>query len=237
MISEKFYVGYSDIDKNFRLSNTSILKMFQNIVTMHAKIANDSLRSGDYGWFLTAYKVKIPKRPEYESWFELSTWSREIKGFVASREFESRDENGDLRISALSNWVRINKNTKKIEKVSPEIVDSYGREEKTNFDSPWIEKLKECDRIDYEKTVKIDRNFIDVHDHVNNVAYLELAYNALPDSVYGNFDCREFEITYKHAIKCYDEVRLQFTETEEFYNVTVKSKDGSVLHSIVRLFK
>lgn len=237
MISEKFYVGYSDIDKNYKLSNIAILRTFQNIVTMHAKIANDSLKNGDYGWFLTAYKVKVAKRPEYESWFNLSTWSRAIKGFIASREFESTDENGNMQFCALSNWVRINKNTQKIEKVSPEIVAAYGQEEKTNFSGPWIEKLKECEKIDYEKTVKIDRNFIDVHNHVNNVAYLELAYNALPDRVYESFDPKEFEIIYKHAIKCYDEVVLEYTEQEEFFNVTIKSKDKSVLHSIVRFYK
>ena len=237
MLTEKFYVGYSDIDKNYKLSNIALLKMFQNIVTMHGKTANDSLKDTNYGWFLTSYRVKVPKRPEYENWFNLSTWSRAIKGFTASREFESLDKNGNLQICAVSNWVRINKTTKKIERVSSDIIDAYGQEEKTNFDSPWNQRLEECDKVDFEKLVKIDRNFIDIHNHVNNVAYLELAYIALPEEVYNNFECNEFDIMYKKAIKCYDEICLEYTDTDDYYNITIKSKDKTTLHAIVRLYK
>ncbi len=237
VISEKFYVGYSDIDKNFKLSNVALLKAFQNIVTMHATKANDSLKSTNYGWFLTSYKVKVLKRPEYESWYNLSTWSRSVKGVTASREFESKDEKGNLQLCALSNWVRINKTTQKIERVAPEIIEAYGQEEKTNFESPWTQKLQECGKVDYEKNITIERNFIDFHHHVNNVSYLELAYIALPDDVYNSFECNEFEIMYKQAIKCHDEVCLQYTEEEKYYNITIKSKDKTTLHAIIHLYK
>ena len=237
MLNEKFYVGYSDIDQNFKLSNVALLKMFQNIVTMYGKLANDSLQGNEHAWFLTSYHVKILHRPTYESWFNLATWSRSIKGFMAAREFEIRDNNNQLQMCALSNWVRINRAEQKIERVTPELITAYGQEEKNNFDTPWNAKLTECEKIDIEQLVKIERNFIDMNQHVNNVSYLELAYNALPDDVYKNFDCNEFEIMYKQAIKCHDEVYLQYTDEKDFYNITIKSKDKTVLHAIIRLYK
>lgn len=237
MISEKFYVGYSEINKDFELSNVALLNMFQDTTTIHGKIANDSLKTQDGAWFLTAYKVKINKRPEYENYVNISTWSRGIKGFLASREFEIRDEEGNLQVSAISNWVRINKKTQKIERISQDVIDAYETEDMSNFDSEWISKLSECEKIDFEITFTANRNYIDVHKHMNNVSYMKLAELVLPEEVYNQHEALEFEIMYKKAIKCDETVKCQFTETEEFYNITVKSLDLSELKAIIRLYK
>ena len=154
MINEKFYVGYSEINKDFKVSNVALLNMFQDTTTIHGKIAGDSLKNSDGAWFLTAYKVKIFDRPDWEKYVNVSTCSRGIKGFLASREFEIRDESGNLQVAALSNWVRINKHTQKIERITPEIASSYKQEDMSNFESEWISKLVECDRVDFEKEFK-----------------------------------------------------------------------------------
>ena len=237
MISEKFYVGYSEINKEFELSNVALLNMFQDTTTIHGKIANDSLKDTDGGWFLTAYKVRILKRPEYEKYVKVSTWSRGIRGFLASREFEICDEDGNLQVSAISNWVRINKTTQKIERVSPDIAEAYEKEDKTNFDSEWIDKLTECDNVDLETTFVANRNYIDVHKHMNNVSYMKLAELVLPEEVYAKPEALEFEIMYKKAIKCNEEVKCLFTETEDFYNIVVKDLNLTELKAIIRLYK
>ena len=237
MISEKFYVGYSEINKDFELSNVALLSMFQDATTIHGKLANDSLKDQDGGWFLTAYKIKISKRPIYESYVNVSTWSRGIRGFLASREFEIRDDEGNVQVAALSNWARINKHTQKIERVSKDVIDAYGLENMTNFESEWIPKLTECDKVDFETTFVANRNYIDVHKHMNNVSYMKLAELVLPEEIYNKPEALEFEIMYRNAIKCDEEVKCQFTETEEFYNISVKSLDLSDLKAIIRLYK
>ena len=232
MVSEKFYVGYSEMNKDFELSNVSLLNMFQDTTTIHGKISNDSLKDSDGAWFLTAYKVKINKRPKYENYVKVSTWSRGIKGFVASREFEIRDEEGNVQVSAISNWVRINKHTQKIERVSQEVINAYEKEDKTNFESEWISKLAECDKVDFETTFVANRNYIDVHKHMNNVSYMKLAELVLPEEVYNKPEALEFEIMYRNAIKCDEEVKCLFTETEEYYNISVKNSTNIPILSI-----
>ena len=98
MINEKYYVGYSEVDKNYKLTNVALLRIFQNIVNTHANSVGDGVRNNAHAWFLISYKIKIIKRPEMDTCFNLSTWSRGIKGFLASREFESRDESGNLQL-------------------------------------------------------------------------------------------------------------------------------------------
>ena len=237
MVSEKFYVGYSEINKDFELSNVALLNMFQDVTTIHGKLVNDSLKSQDGGWFLTAYKVKIHKRPEYETYVKISSWSRGIKGFTASREFEIRDDAGNLQVSAISNWIRINKHTQKIERISEELANLYGMDEKTNFDSEWIAKLTECENVDFETKFIANRNYIDIHKHLNNVSYMKLAELVLPEAIYNKSEALEFEIMYRQAIKYNEEVRCLFTDMDEYYNITVKSLDLKELKAIIRLYK
>ena len=237
MVEEKFYVGYSEINKEFKLSNVALLNMFQDTTTIHGKLAGDSLKNSDGAWFLTAYKVKIFNRPEWEKYVNISTWSRGIKGFTAAREFEIRGEDGELQVAAISNWVRINKHTQKIERISVEVANSYEKEEKTNFDSEWISKLTECENVDFEKTFTANRNYIDIHKHMNNVSYMKLAELVLPEDIYNKPEICDFEIMYRNAIQCDETVVCLFTETDEYYNISVKSLDKTDLKAIIRLFK
>lgn len=237
MVSEKFYVGYSEINKDFELSNVGLLNYFQDIATIHGKQADDSLKTHDSCWFLTSYKVKINKRPEYETFFNLSTWSKGVKGFFASREFEVKDENGNVLVTAISNWIRVNKHTQKVERITPELVEAYKVEDYSNYDFEWIDKLAECENVDFETTFTADRNYIDVHNHVNNVAYLKIANLVLPEDVYNNPEANEFEIMYRNAIKFGETVKCLYTETENYYNISLKSLDKTELFAIIRFYK
>lgn len=238
VFKENFYVGYSDINKDFCVSNTSILKFFEDCACMHSTYAGDGMKTSSGRWFLKSYHVKIHKRPEHEEKVETCTWSRGIKGVSASREFEIYDENGNLSVTGISNWVRVNAETFKPERVDVELLSAYKSEpERTNFPSLWIEKLKEPETYISEKEFYIDRNFIDANNHVNNVFYLDLAKLALPEEIYEKGEANEFEIMYRKAIKYGERVKCLFSETESAYFVTIKSADLSEVNAIVMLYK
>lgn len=238
VFEEKFYIGYSDINKDYKLSNTAVLKLFENASCMHSALAGESMRTSVCRWFLKSYHVKIFSRAEFEEKATVKTWSRNIKGASAAREFEIYRENGELSAVALSNWARINCETMRPERISAETFAAYGSEpERTNFDSPWIDKLKEPDSFEAEKEIFIDRNFIDANNHMNNVFYLDSAVLALPESVYQKGECSEFEIMYKKAVGYGERVKCLFTETDNEYIVTVKSADLSECHAVIYFYK
>ena len=172
VFTAKFYIGYSDINKDYNLTNTSLLKLFENVASMHSHVAKDDINESEGRWFLTGYHVKITKRPQYGETVTIKTWSRDMKGVQASREFEVYNEKNELCLTGLSNWIRINAKTLRLERISPELYEAYGSEpERTNFNYSWIEKLKESEKTDYEKEFHIERNFIDANKHMNNVYY------------------------------------------------------------------
>lgn len=234
----KFYIGYSDITKDSTLSNTSILKLFENVASMHSRVAKDDINESDGRWFLTGYHVKITKRPVYGETVKINTWSRDMKGVQASREFEVYNEKGELCLTGLSNWIRINAKTLRLERITPELYEAYGSEpDHTNFNYSWIEKLKESETPDFDKEFHIERNFIDANNHMNNVYYLDLVTNILPEEVYQAGELNEFLIMYKSAIKYDETVNCSFAAEDDGYRITIKSQDKSDLKAVIKLVK
>lgn len=235
--TEKFYVGYSDINKNYELSNVSILKMFQDIACMHSSEVGDGVKNTNDRWFLTGYHIKVYKRPKYEERLTAVTWNREMKSGIASREVEFYNENGELAIIGLSNWVRMNGETLRPTRLSKEIAEMYQSEpERKNFESAWVAKLKEYDSYLSTKECVIDRNWIDANEHMNNVYYIDLATLALPEEVYKQGECTEFIITYRKAIAYGETVCCYYGEDGNEKMVCIKSKENEEVHAIVKMY-
>ena len=90
IVTEKFYIGYRDVDANLEITNTAILNIFEDIAGIHASQAGEGYsRQTKITWVLTGYQVKIIKRPEYGQRVKVHTWSTELKNITASRAFHS----------------------------------------------------------------------------------------------------------------------------------------------------
>lgn len=237
VVKEIFYVGYSDITSNLELSDTAILRIFENMACIHGTRAGESIKNCDARWFLTAYDVKIIKRPEYEDTITAHTWSRDMRGVSACREFEIYNSRGELCITAISNWARVNAQTQKLERATPAVAAAYESEkERTNFPFTWIPKLSEPESYSSERDFEVMRSFIDANRHMNNVFYLDVAKLMLPEDVYEGKDFSEFRIMYRQAIKYGEKVKCCYGETEKAYVVALKGDDGEV-RAIMELAK
>ena len=57
VFTAKFYIGYSDINKDYNLTNTSLLKLFENVASMHSHVAKDDIN-------VTALRTKVNQADE-----------------------------------------------------------------------------------------------------------------------------------------------------------------------------
>lgn len=238
VFTEPFYVGYSDINRELGLSNTAILKYFENAASLHGSTVGNGLGSSPARWFLTAYHVKIHKRPRHEERIRVETWSREMRGVTASREFAIYDQAGELAVTALSNWGHINLETGKPQRIPAEFNTRYGSEpHRTLFGLVRLGKLKECQTYLSRQEFSVPRYFMDANRHMNNVNYLDLASLVLPEEVYALPESCEFEIAYKKAIVYGETVQCFYGETEDSWYVTIKSRDLTDTKAVIRLHK
>ena len=238
VVSKKFYIGYRDVDCNFKMKNSSILDLFQEIAGIHANKCGEGSKTSNTAWVLTAYKINIMKRPTYGETVEVVTWGREIKGVTAVREFELRSEEGELLVCALSNWAHIDIIERKLVKATPELIEGYGLElEHKNFEEMKIKKLEEPASYLKEKEFYVDWNWLDVNMHMNNVHYVEIAEMMLPEEIKVKNECSAIEIMYKKEIKYKEKIKCFYTKNEDEYIVVIKNEDSSELHAIVKLRK
>ncbi|MCI8621755.1 MAG: hypothetical protein HFJ50_08875 [Clostridia bacterium] len=78
------------------------------------------------------------------------------------------------------------------------------------------------------------RRDIDANKHVNNVIYLELAYQALQKEIDLNF--KDIEIYYKKQIKLDETVKIYRKTENNTHIICIKSKDERDLHAIIKFF-
>ena len=148
---------------------------------------------------LLYWKIKVMKRPRWNTEVTVKTWAREFLKVSSWRDFEAYDSEGNLIVLGTTEWVLIDVKTASIAKIPDKLKEDYKIIEKAVFEEEVSGKLKPEENMEkvYEYTGA--RRDIDANHHVNNVVYLELAYDAFPDNVDFNFN--NIEIHYKKQIK------------------------------------
>lgn len=232
-----FHVEICDIDTKNELTNYGILRMMQEIAADHSDnlgISINHVEEKPYTWLLLNWKLKVFSRPAWNSELIVKTWPNASDKLYSYRDFEIYTKNNELVAQGASKWVLINLQTLNIEKTSEEILNIYKPSNTFLFEEP-ISKLKEPENYDFIENYTITRGDLDINGHANNLSYLKIATNILPEDVYKNVDFRDIEIMYKKECKLGDEVACIYHKEESTYTITIKSKDLSTLHCIIQM--
>lgn len=237
---KKYYVGAREIGVNNRITNYGILALLEDIAGTHSDKVGYGIKDVDSkkkAWILMDWKLKVIKRVSYGEKVKIKTWARSISKpmFYSYRDFEVYNEQNELIAIATSKWVLFDIEKEKISKIEMDLMSLYNTESKHVFEAEDIEKIKVPDEYESWVDYKVRRFDIDVNQHMHNLNYLNLAYEALPEEVYNTQEFSNVRITYKHQIKLGDNVKCGYTYLDGVHTVTIKSEDGEIVHSIVQL--
>ena len=137
---------------------------------------------------------------------------------------------------ASTKWVLVDTVTKKIVRDNNDVISKYPEYDKMVFEDDFP-KLREPKEIEYTYKHKVQRRDIDVNGHVNNVVYLEIAYEAIPKDVYDNYNFKNIEIVYKHSAFLDEELNVgyvrEIVDNKEQYTIVIKTNDK--VNAIIRL--
>lgn len=198
----------------------------------------NDIESTGFTWILLNWKVRVLKRPIYGEKILVKTWARKTEKFYTYRDYQVFDASNNLLAIATTKWILMNAKTMGIEKISDEVISKYFPENVSVFDGE-AEINKIADPKEYLSCMnyKVQRKDIDINNHMHNVYYLDLAYEALPDEVYENCRFNNFEIMYKKEIKLGEIVKCFYSHIDDTHYITIKSEDEKVLHSIIKFSK
>ena len=240
IFKESYKVSIENINKETLISNLGMLRILEDIACSHSDQngfgINDISRT-HLSWFLLAWKVKILKRCPYASTLTVHTWASNSNKFQTYRDFEVYDENNELICRASSKWTLIDISKGNITRITDKIMTPYAPEPTHHtFENFEIDKLLEPTEFTSEYIYKTQRRDIDVNEHMHNLNYLSLAYEALPEEVYLSPECNNIEIMYKKGIKFGDTVKCLYSFMDNSHFVTMKSEDDKTLYAIVKLY-
>lgn len=240
IFEKEFNIEFGDIGENNSLTTKGILRFLQEIAVLASDKVGYGINNVDEThlvWILLNWKVQIFKNPIWNSKIKLKTWARNMDKFYSYRDFEMFDEKDNLICVASSKWILYNNETNSIFKVTEDMFEKYGSCEKLVFPLGFEEKLKEPENTDSSYFYTIQRRDIDTNHHVNNLNYIDFAYNAIPDEVYNTTNFRNIEVMYKKSAVYKEEIVCLYSKVDEnTHVVTIKSKDLTKLHAIVKLY-
>lgn len=239
MIFEKNYtVGSRDIGNENKATNKAILKYLENIACRHSDEVGygiNTIEKTNAVWILLDWKLEVIERPSYGQTIKVRTWSRKMEKCCAYRDFEVYDENENKLARATTKWVLLEADTRKIQRIPEQFPIEYKQETERHAFEEEIDKIHEPETEEVSIKLKTRRTDLDINNHVNNLNYLDLAYEVLPEEIY-NKDLKNVRITYKHQTEPGETVNISYTQQEGKNIITIKTIDKVDLHAIVELW-
>lgn len=180
---QRFCVRMSESDPMGRLRPVSLLNHFQDAASDHAEKLGAGvieLMRLSLTWVISRYHIRLYRYPRWRESVELTTWPCLNQGLFALREFEVKDEKGEMLAAATSSWMLIDLKTKR--PVAPaDRLGSYilnpRRAIRSDFDP-----LPTVGQADLERSFRVGMSDLDWNKHVNHVAYIAWALEtARPD--------------------------------------------------------
>lgn len=204
MIFETGFEPYlEDYDRNGNLTLQAMIKMLENAGNRHSDFAKDSVIKGSAAgkaWILTDWKVRVDLYPKYGQKLQVQTWIEKLNSpFGSTRDFAFLAD-GKICAKAVSKWVLLDTESKRLAKIEPGLVESYKPEEKSVFDSSRLEKISLPEEFDGSKEIPLRRSDIDFNNHVHNLCYLDFTFEALPKERYVSSLYKSLRISYKTAL-------------------------------------
>ena len=237
ILKHTFNFSIRDINKNTELTNKAILGFFEDVGGYHSDITGYGLKDIEktkLSWVLLHSKMKVLKRMKYGDTINVKTWSRGAVRACCYRDYEIYNSKNELCVIGTSKWTLIHLE-KGLIRLTDELIEKYQTENRVVFENFNFDKLKEPDESLLTFEYKVQRRDIDINNHMHNLCYLDLAYEALPQEIYENVSFDNVEIMYKNGAFLGDNLKCFYSNVNNEYFVTIKSNDEKKLHAIIKM--
>ena len=196
----------------------------------------EELSKENLGWIILNWKLNVLDRPKYNENIVVKTWVRKIDKLYFYRDFEILNEEGQKMAIATSRWILMDIEKKTAKKVEDRFVSLHTIHEEEVFFNYKFTKIREPEVYENEFNYKIQRRDIDTNHHVNNLNYLDFAYETLPEEVYNKKRFNNIEISYKNEIKPNEEIICKYSKINDNEDIIViKNKETEIENAIIKL--
>lgn len=230
MYEYELRVGYSATDKDLRMTVPAILDCFQDAAIFEAEngeITMAYLGERKLAWLLGSWQIVLMRRPALNERVRVTTFPYDFKGFMGYRNFTMTTPDGELLVKAASIWTLIDTERLVPARPSQELLNGYTLREKLEMTyAP--RKIAVTGEGTQCEPFEIRRYQIDSNHHVNNVEYIRMAMEFLPEAEAFNAQIKELRAEYKKAAHLGDRVLPAVYKEDNRLQVRLGDAEGGV---------
>jgi medium-chain acyl-[acyl-carrier-protein] hydrolase len=213
-----YFAQYHDCDTRQRLSVLAMMRYFEDIALLqsdHHDVGLQYYAKHQVAWLLNKWDIRIHAYPLFKDDVHVLTQPMAMRRVLANRRYVIEDEHGAPLVEADSLWVFVNLARRRPASIPEDIFRRYGiAEHADTLPTPRTAAIPA--RADVSRDFHVRKSDIDVNGHVNNIRYVDWAFDALPDTLAHTQLLRRLLIHYRKEVQYGEAVRVitELSETE-----------------------
>jgi len=231
MYSFNSRVRFSETDTNRKLSITGLMNYLQDCSIFQSEDIGAGfgyVQKTKKSWLLSAWNVEVLRRPDVAEEITIATWPYDFKGIYGLRNFAILDKEGNYLVKADSCWFLTDITTGRPVRPTADDIAPYPVVEPRIDMEDLPRKITLPDEMKVVGSIPVMKQHLDTNLHVNNVQYVALACEVLPE---GTEVCG-IRAEYRKAAVLGDVLVAKMAVEESKYVVSLCAEDDSVYANI-----
>ncbi|MBQ0000574.1 MAG: acyl-[acyl-carrier-protein] thioesterase [Clostridiales bacterium] len=219
-------IRFSEVGEDGRLTLPGILNYFQDCSTFQSEEKGQGIKAVQGRgrvWVLSFWQIVVNRFPAMAEAVKTSTWPYDFRAFMGSRNFTMETAAGEPLAWANSIWSYIDMENGAPARLREEDLNGFELEPKLQMDyAPRkIAVPADCEK---KESFTIQKHHLDTNHHVNNVQYISMAAEYLPE----NFRIREMRAEYKKQVFLGDSLYPEVSLTDGQATVVLRNEGAEV---------
>ena len=220
--SKEYEIDVSHVDFMGKLKLSSLFLYFQDVATVHAEKLGIGMKQmqkmHNALWVLARIRVHIERYPLWGENITVETWYEKPRKVEITRNFLLKDIQGNILASAVSTWVVIDMDTRKLKRIDSVFSPHPDETRKRPIDCSLgrFQPNGPLERV-YKRIVGYSD--IDVNEHLNNSRYIDFIMDCFGIEYHKNYSVESIEIDYKNEAFAGDTITLFKTNPKDGSNV------------------
>ena len=199
LYSKDYKVDISHVDFSKRVKLSSLFVYFQDIAVLHGNNLNLDMKTMEEEhralWVLARMRVDIERYPVWGEKIILETWPNKPNKIECTRNFLIKDQEGNILVRAISTWVLMDIDTRRLKKA-----DSVWPQDLSYIEQKAIDcrlgGLKAKGELDFLHNRKVGYSDIDVNEHLNNAKYVDFITDCFSIDEHKAYNIDSIEVNY-----------------------------------------
>ena len=232
MFTKESVVRLSECGADGKLTLPGAINYFQDCSELHSEAVGVGVEvNNDYAWVLSSWQIQIKSYPMMNDSITVATLPHKIKGIQGDRNFLMMNSKGEVIINANSIWSFFDFVNNRPTRVPEEQIEAYKLE--PAFPMEYAErriKIKDIPEDEYivKTEITVTESMIDVIGHMNNMQYVLVSNDYLPDG----YKYNQVRVEYLSPALKWDKIILKQYICDERLVSLLTSPEGSN-HAIV----